>query len=85
MSIYSLIDMIFQALNLIIFIRVILSWVPHDMYNPLISIVYQVSEPILSPFRNLIPSHRVGIDLSPIFAFVALSFLRRLVFQLLVF
>ena len=63
MSIYSLVDMIFQGLNLIIFIRVILSWVPHDMYNPLISIVYQVSEPILSPFRNLIPSHRIGVDL----------------------
>ena len=82
-SIYSLIDMIFQGLNLIIFIRVILSWIPHDMYHPLIAIIYQISEPILRPFRDLIPSHRMGIDLSPIFAFIALSLVRRVIFQIL--
>jgi YggT family protein len=82
-SIYSLIDMIFQGLNMIIFIRIILSWIPHNMYNPIITIIYQVSEPILKPFRDLVPSHRIGIDLSPIFAFIALSLLRRVIFQLL--
>ena len=82
-SVYQLIDFIFQALNMVLFIRILLSWVPHNAYHPLISIIYQLSEPILKPFRDLIPSDRIGIDISPIFAFFALSILRRIIFQLL--
>ncbi|RAP34324.1 hypothetical protein DID77_01495 [Candidatus Marinamargulisbacteria bacterium SCGC AG-439-L15] len=81
--IYQLIDLLFQFLNLALFVRIVLSWIPHDPYHPLISFVYSVTTPILRPFQDLIPAHRMGIDISPIFAFIALGVLRKVIFQLL--
>ena len=82
-AVYQVIDFIFQGLNLALFIRILLSWIPHNAYHPLISFVYQVTDPLLKPFQKLIPTHRIGIDISPIFAFLALSILRRIIFQIL--
>ena len=59
-------------LKWIIIIRVILSWVNADQYNAIVQIIYRISEPLLAPFRNLIPSYKIGLDLSPIFAIFAL-------------
>eukprot|EP01047_Picozoa_sp_COSAG01_P000245 COSAG01_NODE_4_length_55812_cov_1344.168109_7_plen_87_part_00 len=80
---YRLIDFIFQALYLVLIIRVLLSWIPHNTYHPLISPIYRVTEPMLKPFQNIIPSWKIGIDLSPILAFFALGIIRRLVFTLI--
>ena len=80
---YKLIDIVFQGLYFVLIIRVLLSWIPHNAYHPLIEPIYRISEPILKPFQNIIPSWKIGIDLSPILAFFALGILRRLVFTLL--
>lgn len=80
---YKLLDFIFQALYLILIIRVLLSWIPHDAYHPITAFIYRVSDPILKPFQDIVPSWRIGIDLSPILAFFAIGILRRLVFMLI--
>ena len=81
--IYKLLDVTFQALYFALLIRVLMSWIPHDRYHPLINIIYRVTDPLLQPFQNIIPSWKIGLDLSPIFAFFALGIVRNLVFQLL--
>ncbi|MCE2462663.1 MAG: YggT family protein [Dehalococcoidia bacterium] len=57
-----------------IFARVLLSWIPMgdgSQLNPLIAIVYQITEPILAPLRRIIP--RIGIfDLTPTIAIIIL-------------
>ena len=67
-----------DALGFLIFGRIIISWlVAAQMMaptNPIASMLYSVTEPILSPIRNVIP--RVGMfDFSPmlvmIFLFIA--------------
>lgn len=60
-------------------ISVILSWVAPTSHNPAAVLVHQICEPILSPIRRILPSLG-GLDLSPIFAFIAL----RLVDMLLI-
>lgn len=80
---YKFIDISFQILYLGLMIRILLSWIPHDPYHPIVNVIYKLSEPLLQPFRNIIPSWRLGIDLSPIFAFIALGILRKIVFQIL--
>ena len=40
-------------------------------------LVYQLTEPLLRPFRKVIPPIG-GIDLSPLFALIAIQFLMRL-------
>ena len=80
---YKLIDLIFQVLNMALLIRVLLSWVPHNATHPIISLIYRITDPLLRPFQDIVPSWKLGIDLSPIFAFIALAIIRKLIFQLL--
>jgi len=71
----SLVNLVVLSLNLFMFaiiIRVVLSWISPGNYNPAIAIIHALTEPVLRPFRRLIPSLG-GIDLSPIFAIVLLS------------
>ncbi|MFC3608297.1 YggT family protein [Stutzerimonas tarimensis] len=59
-------------------ISVILSWVAQGSHNPGALLVHQICEPVLVPFRRFLPSLG-GLDLSPIFAFLALRLLDMLV------
>lgn len=74
-AIVSVIELVILSLNLfffVILIRVILSWVAPGNYNPVTALIGTLSEPILRPFRRLIPSVG-GLDISPIFAIVLLQ------------
>ena len=55
-------------------ISVILSWVAPRSQNPAAILVYQLCEPVLTPIRRFLPALG-GLDLSPIFAFIALNLL----------
>ncbi len=66
--------MFFEILKIAIIIRCFLSWIPHSPYNSVIKIIYDVTEPILKPFRMIkIGGPNMMLDLSPIFAFLALT------------
>lgn len=54
-----------------IFIRIILSWIGQGGYNPATAIISTLTEPVLRPFRRLIPAMG-GFDISPIFAVILL-------------
>lgn len=54
-----------------IIIRVVLSWVAPHQYNPATEVVESLSNPVLRPFRRLIPTIG-GLDISPVFAIVGL-------------
>jgi YggT family protein len=56
-------------------ISVILSWVAPGSHNPGAELVQQITEPVLAPFRRIIPNLG-GLDISPIFAFIALQLLQ---------
>lgn len=59
---------------------VILSWVAPHSHNPGAQLVGQICEPLLAPIRRLLPSLG-GLDLSPIFAFIALNLVDMLVIK----
>ena len=61
-----------------IIIYVVLSWVSPGGYNPVAAVVAAIVEPVLAPFRRLIPPIG-GIDLSPLFAIIALQALSMLI------
>jgi len=67
---------ILTALNWLVIIRALLSWVSPDPFNPIVSFINAVTEPILAPFRRIIPSYKIGVDLSPVFALLFLWFLK---------
>ncbi len=75
-KILQLIVPLIGFLKWIIIIRVILSWINADSYNFLVQIINRITELLLAPFRNLIPSYRIGLDFSPLFAILALIILQ---------
>jgi YggT family protein len=64
---------IFAILDLFVWARVILSWIPHNPYNEITKTVYTVTEPLLKPLRDLIPVSSMGIDISPFILLLALN------------
>jgi YggT family protein len=56
----------------IVLIKIILSWVAPHNHNPITALLSSIAEPILRPFRRILPSFG-GLDISPIFAIVLLQ------------
>ncbi|MCL6431678.1 MAG: YggT family protein [Anaerolineae bacterium] len=79
---YTFVDLLFYALNLAILVRVIVSWLNVSPYNPLISFIYQITDPIILPLRRIIPPLGM-IDITPIIAILLLSIIRQILLTLL--
>jgi YggT family protein len=82
LQIINIVDIAFQVLIWLIIIRVILSWVRHDPYNPVIKFIYEVTDVVMKPFHRIIPTAG-GIDFSPIIIIFILSILQRVVHDVL--
>ena len=55
-----------------------------EPFRTLLRIVYDLTDPVLRPFRNLIPPMRMGamaMDFSPILVFVVIGVLQGYVFS----
>lgn len=59
----------------IIIIRALVSWVSPDPYNPIVQILYRLTEPVLAPIRYRMPDFG-GIDVSPIVVLLVIFFLQ---------
>ncbi|TEU09958.1 MAG: YggT family protein [Anaerolineales bacterium] len=70
------------ALNLAIFARILLSWMPMDRENRLVRIVYEITEPILGPIRRVLPALG-GLDLSPLIALILIRVAERVLIMIL--
>ena len=63
---------IIHVYTLLIFARVLMSWVPYDPHNPLFETLAQITDPYLNIFRRVIPPLGM-IDFSPIIAMMVLQ------------
>jgi YggT family protein len=77
-SLIGVTSLVFKVFFFALIVSVILSWVAPGSYNPGAQLVNQLCEPLLAPFRKLLPNLG-GLDLSPIFAFIALNLVDRFV------
>ncbi len=72
----------FDFLRIALLVRVVSSWLPVSPYSPWIRWSYAVSEPILRPLRQVIPS--MGpIDITPIIAYFIIGFIQGAVLRML--
>ncbi len=69
----------------ILFIRVMLSWVNPDPYNPIVRFLRTVTDPVLVPLRRIIPPVGGTLDLSPLVALLLVQLLKRLIIQSIYF
>jgi len=70
----SIADIILSIFYWLILIRALISWVNPDPNNTIVQFLYRATEPILMPIRRVLPP--MGIDVSPIIAFLAIIFLK---------
>ena len=74
---HTIINNSFNLLQILILFRVVISWIPHDAHNHFIQILYQITDLILRPIRDILPVQSAGIDFSPILAFLLLGFAKK--------
>lgn len=77
-SLGTLLDFALSMYTWMILIRVLLSWVNPDPYNPIVQFLLRATDPVLEPLRRMIPP-LAGMDVSPIVALFGLSLLQQLV------
>ena len=81
--IITVVNVAFQVYMYLLIIRILLSWVRHNPYQPLIRFIYEVTEPYLGFFKRFIPPFG-AVDFSPIVAFFAWQILWNFVNRILV-
>ena len=83
----ALTDLLFLALTIVqwlIIITALISWVSPDPRNPIVLFLYRATEPILRPFRRILPPSRTGgIDFSPLLVILLIFFIKRVLARLL--
>ena len=87
-SILQLIDLILQIYMWIVIAVVILSWLVafnivnrhNDIVRQIGNVLFRLTEPVLGPIRRILPSIG-GLDLSPIIVFIAIWFIRNLLWE----
>ena len=72
----KLIDFALSAYMWIIIGRAIISWVNADPYNPIVRFLHEVTEPVLSRIRRVVPAFAGGLDFSPMIVILVIIFLQ---------
>jgi YggT family protein len=80
------VNALFLVYMILIFVRILLSWIPRIPYNPVLSavinFVHEVTDPYLNLFRRVLPPVGGGgfaLDLSPIIAIIVLIIARGII------
>jgi YggT family protein len=80
--IHQFVNLLFTALTIAIVARALLSWFNLPPGNRLSVILEEITEPVISPIRRVMP--RMGMmDLSPLVAIILLNVIQSLLLQIL--
>jgi YggT family protein len=82
MSIVGILISVLSIYNFIILARVLMTWLPNlDYSNPIVRFLVQVTEPILKPIREALPTTS-GVDFSPMVVLIGIFILNRVLLNL---
>ena len=77
LAIPELLTLVINIFLFAILIQVIISWINPGSYNPAISLIHSLTEPLLAPVRRRMPDMG-GLDLSPMVVMIGLVVLEML-------
>jgi YggT family protein len=77
-AIIGCVNLVVQIYFVAILVNIIVSWVAPGSYNPLVLLLHQLTEPVMAPFRKLLPPLG-GLDLSPIIVFLLIKVIQILI------
>lgn len=76
------IGLFFYFLEILIFVRILLSWLPMGYNSAIGRFLYTMTEPILGPVRDMVNKSPLGggfgLDFSPIFALILMRLVQTL-------
>jgi YggT family protein len=78
----TLVNFVIGTITILLIINALLSFAPLEPWHPIRRFFNQLAEPILRPFRNIVPPMGM-FDLSPMVALIAIQILGRLVVLLI--
>ena len=78
----GVIDIIISLLNVymwVVIIRVLISWINPDPYNPIVQFLRSVTDPAIEGLRRVLPSFlwSTGLDFTPLVLILLLQVLMR--------
>ncbi|MEA4815744.1 MAG: YggT family protein [Lachnospiraceae bacterium] len=83
---YKAVDIFFEVIYILIFVRIILSWIslPNNSFS---SLIYSLTEPILGPVRRMLNRSPLGggmmLDFSPIIALFFMNIAKLIIYSVL--
>ncbi|MBF7042966.1 YggT family protein [Campylobacter volucris] len=75
-SVVQIFSLIIDIYVWVIIIAALISWVRPDPYNPIVQILYRLTQPAYSLVRRFIPTMIGSIDLAPLIIILALKFIQ---------
>lgn len=76
---FNIIFLVLRVFQLILLARVLLSFFPDiDRSNPIVQLLYDITEPVLQPIRDLLPPTGM-IDWSPMVVFLGIFVIMQLI------
>lgn len=76
LGVAAVLNLVLGVVLLLVIVRAVASWVSADPYNPIMRFLIDATEPMLKPFRRVIPIVGRGLDLSPLALIAAIYFLQ---------
>ncbi len=73
---HQIFGLLIQILTFLVFARFILSWIDMQQRWSITHLVYEFTEPMLGPIRQIMPNMG-GLDLSPMVALLLLQLIGR--------
>lgn len=83
-AIADILDIILTIYMWVIIIAALVSWVNPDPYNPVVRILYGLTEPVLRPVRRLIGFRLGPVDISPMIVILGIYFIKKFLIVTLV-
>ena len=82
-AVATILNMAINIYMWIIIIAALITWVRPDPYNPIVQILWRLTEPLYARIRRFVPMVINGIDLTPIVVILALQFINLFFVKLL--
>jgi len=73
-AIANILNMVLGLYIWIVIIAALITWVRPDPYNPIVQILYRLTEPVYALIRKYIPTNFGGMDVAPLILILFLEF-----------
>ena len=81
MAIANILNMVISLYIWIVIISALITWVRPDPYNPIVQLLYRLTEPAYALIRRYIPTNFNGFDIAPLILILGLQFIQLFLFN----